>query len=92
VATQAIRRKPLSSTASPIASRYSSGEHLSVGKDFPTPDQRYSRSQSVDSPTVYEFPHHNSSAPFTALRSPIREAISPTETVVSPFEINTVQQ
>ncbi|TGJ78592.1 hypothetical protein E0Z10_g10168 [Xylaria hypoxylon] len=55
--TQPIRRKPLSSTASPIATRYSSGEHLaSAVKNLPRPEQRYDRSFSVDSPTVYEFP------------------------------------
>ncbi|KAI1430138.1 hypothetical protein F5Y12DRAFT_722187 [Xylaria sp. FL1777] len=55
--TQPIRRKPLSSTASPIATRYSSAEHLaSVVKSLPRPEQRYDRSFSVDSPTVYEFP------------------------------------
>ncbi|KAI0913207.1 hypothetical protein F4823DRAFT_85700 [Ustulina deusta] len=54
---QPIRRKPLSSTASPIATRYSSGEHLaSFVKSLPRPEQRYDRSFSVDSPTVYEFP------------------------------------
>ncbi|KAI1119638.1 hypothetical protein F5Y14DRAFT_10445 [Nemania sp. NC0429] len=52
-----IRRKPLSSTASPIATRYSSGEYLAnVVKSLPRPEQRYDRSFSVDSPTVYEFP------------------------------------
>ncbi|KAI0458643.1 hypothetical protein F5B21DRAFT_400318 [Xylaria acuta] len=57
-AAQPIRRKPLSSTASPTATRYSSGEHLaSVVKSLPRPEQRYDRSFSVDSPTVYEFPH-----------------------------------
>ncbi|KAF2970198.1 hypothetical protein GQX73_g3371 [Xylaria multiplex] len=56
--SQPIRRKPLSATASPIATRYSSGEHLaSVVKSLPRPEQRYDRSFSVDSPTVYEFPH-----------------------------------
>ncbi|KAI1337455.1 hypothetical protein F5Y15DRAFT_390467 [Xylariaceae sp. FL0016] len=50
-----IRRKPLSSTASPVATRYSSGDVLTV-KDLPRPDQRYDRAFSVDSPTVYEFP------------------------------------
>jgi hypothetical protein len=56
-AVQPIRRKPLSSTASPIATRYSSGEYLaSVVKSLPRPEQRYDRSFSVDSPTVYEFP------------------------------------
>ena len=53
---QSIRRKPLSSTASPIVSRYSSGEYLAVAKALQRPEQRYSRSFSVDSPTVYEFP------------------------------------
>ncbi|KAI0152169.1 hypothetical protein F4776DRAFT_600289 [Hypoxylon sp. NC0597] len=54
--TRSIRRKPLSSTASPIATRYSSGEYLAITKGLPRPDQRFSRSFSVDSPTVYEFP------------------------------------
>ncbi|KAI1180661.1 hypothetical protein F4777DRAFT_585493 [Nemania sp. FL0916] len=57
VPAQPIRRKPLSLTASPIATRYSSGEHLaSAAKTLPRPEQRYDRSFSVDSPTVYEFP------------------------------------
>ncbi|KAI8629427.1 hypothetical protein F5Y19DRAFT_432864 [Xylariaceae sp. FL1651] len=56
-AGQSIRRKPLSSTASPIATRYSSGEYLAtIVKNLPRPDQRFDRSFSVDSPTVYEFP------------------------------------
>ncbi|KAI0196137.1 hypothetical protein EV127DRAFT_418443 [Xylaria flabelliformis] len=56
-ASQPIRRKPLSSTASSLATRYSSGEHLaSVVKILRRPEQRYDRSFSVDSPTVYEFP------------------------------------
>ncbi|KAI1259795.1 hypothetical protein F5Y18DRAFT_287253 [Xylariaceae sp. FL1019] len=56
-AAQPIRRKPLSSTASSIATRYSSGEYLaSASRDLPRPDQRYDRSFSLDSPTVYEFP------------------------------------
>ncbi|GAP84923.2 putative intracellular protein transport-like protein [Rosellinia necatrix] len=55
--TQPIRRKPLSSAASSIATRYSSGEHLAgVVKNLPRPEQRYDRSFSVDSPIVYEFP------------------------------------
>ncbi|RYP53441.1 hypothetical protein DL768_001586 [Monosporascus sp. mg162] len=51
-----IRRKPLSSNASPIATRYSSGEHLTILKGLPMPEHRFSRSNSVDSPTVYDFP------------------------------------
>ncbi|KAI1379590.1 hypothetical protein F4677DRAFT_337366 [Hypoxylon crocopeplum] len=54
---RSIRRKALSSTASPIAARYSSGEYLTITKGLPRPEQRFSRSFSVDSPTVYEFPH-----------------------------------
>ncbi|KAI8965605.1 hypothetical protein F5Y11DRAFT_312808 [Daldinia sp. FL1419] len=53
---RSVRRKPLSSTASSIATRYSSGEYLAIAKGLPGPDQRFSRSFSVDSPTVYEFP------------------------------------
>ncbi|KAI0484935.1 hypothetical protein GGR56DRAFT_50669 [Xylariaceae sp. FL0804] len=51
-----IRRKPLSSTASPIVTRYSSGECLTHLNDLPRPEHRYDRSSSVDSPTVYHFP------------------------------------
>lgn len=54
---RSIRRKPLSSTASPIATRYSSGEYLTIAKGLPRPEQRFSRSFSLDSPTVYDFPH-----------------------------------
>ncbi|KAI1764277.1 hypothetical protein GGR53DRAFT_494506 [Hypoxylon sp. FL1150] len=54
---RSIRRKPLSSTASPVATRYSSGEYLAITKGLPKPDQRFSRSFSLDSPTVYDFPH-----------------------------------
>lgn len=54
---QQIRRKPLSSAASSTATRYSSAEYLSIARDLPMPEHRFSRSFSVDSPTVYEFPH-----------------------------------
>ncbi|KAI1504613.1 hypothetical protein F5X99DRAFT_20332 [Biscogniauxia marginata] len=54
--TQSIKRKPLSVAASPIATRYSSGEYLAIAKARPTAEQKYSRSFSLDSPTVYEFP------------------------------------
>ncbi|KAF9870034.1 hypothetical protein CkaCkLH20_12514 [Colletotrichum karsti] len=54
-----IKRKPLSSTASQIAASYASGSSspsvLSPG-DLPMPDTRFSRSYSVDSPTLYEYP------------------------------------
>ncbi|KAK0631949.1 hypothetical protein B0T14DRAFT_387313, partial [Immersiella caudata] len=52
----AIKRKPLSSTASPIATRYSTRDYLDAVKRFPRPEQRFSRSCSLDSPTLYEFP------------------------------------
>ncbi|KAH7026553.1 uncharacterized protein B0I36DRAFT_330884 [Microdochium trichocladiopsis] len=53
-----IRRKPVSSTASPIATRYSSGSYLASSRNSSSsvPAARFSRSFSVDSPTVYEFP------------------------------------
>ncbi|RYP72097.1 hypothetical protein DL771_004428 [Monosporascus sp. 5C6A] len=51
-----IRRKPLSSTASPVATRYSSGEYLTIIRGLPMPEHRFSRSNSVDSPTIYDFP------------------------------------
>jgi hypothetical protein len=63
----AIKRKPLSSTASPLATRYStrSGrEYLDgLSPDLPRPEQRFSRSCSLDSPTLYEFPHRRPSPP-----------------------------
>ncbi|KAF6814599.1 intracellular protein transport-like protein [Colletotrichum sojae] len=56
---KAIRRKPLSSTASQIAASYgspvTSPSALSPG-DLPMPETRFSRSYSVDSPTIYEYP------------------------------------
>ncbi|KAI0388045.1 hypothetical protein F5Y04DRAFT_274900 [Hypomontagnella monticulosa] len=69
---RSIRRKPLSSTASasPIAARYSSGEYLAIAKGLPRPEQRFSRSFSVDSPTVYEFPHPVEAVIRPALDSP----------------------
>ncbi|KAH9903914.1 hypothetical protein F4778DRAFT_72206 [Xylariomycetidae sp. FL2044] len=73
-----IRRKPLSSTASPIATRYSSGEYLSIVKDLPRPEQRYSRSFSVDSPTVYDFPPPPAEfMPRPALESPTTKPPGP---------------
>lgn len=69
---RSIRRKPLSSTASasPIAARYSSGEYLTIAKGLPRPEQRFSRSFSVDSPTVYDFPHPAEAVIRPALDSP----------------------
>ncbi|KAI1206467.1 uncharacterized protein F4807DRAFT_232687 [Annulohypoxylon truncatum] len=65
---RSIRRKPVSSTASPITTRYSSGEYLALTSGLARPDQRFSRSCSVDSPTVYEFPRPPVSTP--GLESP----------------------
>ncbi|KAH6719320.1 hypothetical protein DL95DRAFT_454586 [Leptodontidium sp. 2 PMI_412] len=49
-----VRRKPLPSTASPLATRFSSGEHLAA--TLQQPDQPYVRPYSVDSPTLHDFP------------------------------------
>ena len=51
-----IKRKPLSSTASPLATKYSFRDHLEILSDQSAPRQRFTRSFSVDSPTLYEFP------------------------------------
>ncbi|KAK3362219.1 hypothetical protein B0T25DRAFT_425 [Lasiosphaeria hispida] len=56
----AIKRKPLSSTASPLATRYSTRDYLEAISQYPRPEQRFSRSCSLDSPTLYEFPDHRS--------------------------------
>ncbi|KAI0408938.1 hypothetical protein F4802DRAFT_616720 [Xylaria palmicola] len=82
--TQPIRRKPLSLTASAIATRYSSGEYLaSVVKSLPRPEQRYDRSFSVDSPTVYEFPA-TQVKPRSRSRSRSRVPLQETATKPSP--------
>ncbi|KAH8884545.1 hypothetical protein GQ53DRAFT_661761 [Thozetella sp. PMI_491] len=59
LANAPIRRKPLSSTASPLATRYSTRDHLEILQPLDKPETRFSRSFSVDSPTIYEFPHHH---------------------------------
>ncbi|KAI0172198.1 hypothetical protein GGR52DRAFT_549386 [Hypoxylon sp. FL1284] len=73
-----IRRKPLSSSASPIATRYSSGAYLAVSKALPKPEHRFSRSFSLDSPTVYDFP-----------KPPVRPALPPA--LESPNSIILIQ-
>ena len=57
-----IKRKPLSSTASPAAVRFSKGAaaYADILADLPRPDQRFARSCSLDSPTLYEFPDQRS--------------------------------
>ncbi|KAK4105429.1 hypothetical protein N658DRAFT_417524 [Parathielavia hyrcaniae] len=56
-----IKRKPLSSTASPAAVRFSKGAaYADAIADLPRPEQRFARSCSLDSPTLYEFPDHRS--------------------------------
>ena len=60
-ASSPIKRKPLSATASPSAVRYSNTSSSSTTSpptfiDLPQPDQRFSRSYSIDSPTLYEYP------------------------------------
>lgn len=57
-----IKRKPLSATASPLATQYSSADHLMISSDLPKPETRFSRSFSVDSPTLYEFPERAADA------------------------------
>ncbi|WQF84989.1 hypothetical protein CDEST_10003 [Colletotrichum destructivum] len=56
---KAIKRKPLSSTASQLATSYGSGSttpSVLSPSDLPAPDTRFARSYSVDSPTLYEYP------------------------------------
>ncbi|TDZ34882.1 hypothetical protein C8035_v010067 [Colletotrichum spinosum] len=59
VQAKPIKRKPLSSTASQIAASYASGSSspsILSPHGLPMPDTRFSRSYSVDSPTLYEYP------------------------------------
>lgn len=51
----AIRRKPLPPTASPLVTRHSTRDYLEI-TELTKPETRFSRSYSVDSPTLYEFP------------------------------------
>lgn len=53
-----IKRKPLSSTASALATRFSQSSATTAWPahiDLPTPNRRFSRSTSIDSPTIYEY-------------------------------------
>lgn len=56
VVCKPIRRKPLSATASAMATRFSSQTGQGIAADSARPEQRYSRALSMDSPTLYEFP------------------------------------
>ncbi|RDW88857.1 hypothetical protein BP6252_00889 [Coleophoma cylindrospora] len=51
-----VKRKPLPVTASPLAIRFSSGEHLAATTIEYTEPQTFSRPYSLDSPTLYDFP------------------------------------
>jgi hypothetical protein len=62
-----VKRKPLSSTASPAAIRYSKGGSIAAVEGLPKPEQRFARSCSLDSPTLYEFPDHRSLLATSAL-------------------------
>lgn len=64
-----IRRKPVSSTASPVATRYSHGSHLASARNSSAsvPANRFSRAFSVESPTLYEFPEPPSIASVAGL-------------------------
>ncbi|KAF0645684.1 hypothetical protein FPSE5266_06418 [Fusarium pseudograminearum] len=62
-----IKRKPLSTSASAIALRFSSsGSPLPFIIDLPLPSQRFSRPGLIDSPTLYEFSSPSRNGPPTA--------------------------
>ncbi|TVY62269.1 hypothetical protein LSUE1_G010057 [Lachnellula suecica] len=67
--SSSVRRKPLPSTASPLATRFSSGEHLAATLELP--EQPFTRPYSVDSPTLHEFPP-TSRLPFAPADFPTR--------------------
>ncbi|RDL41931.1 uncharacterized protein BP5553_01910 [Venustampulla echinocandica] len=52
--SSSVRRKPLPSTASPLATRFSSGSHLAATIELPEPS--LPRLYTSDSPTLHEFP------------------------------------
>jgi hypothetical protein len=79
-----VKRKPLSSTASPAAVRFSKGSAAYadlLSEDLPRPEQRFARSFSVDSPTLYEFPGERALLPkaFAAANNTTPSALSVTE-------------
>lgn len=57
VQSLAIRRKPLPPTAAPLVTRHSTRDCLEITQ-LSKPETRFSRSYSVDSPTLYDFPDH----------------------------------
>ncbi|TVY50076.1 hypothetical protein LOCC1_G000086 [Lachnellula occidentalis] len=69
-----LRRKPLPTTASPLAIRFSSGEHLAATLELP--EQPFTRPYSVDSPTLHEFPPTNR-LPFAPADFPTRSFARP---------------
>ncbi|AEO66092.1 uncharacterized protein THITE_9081, partial [Thermothielavioides terrestris NRRL 8126] len=65
-----VKRKPLSSTASPAAVRFvKDTANVGAVADLPRPEQRFARSCSLDSPTLYEFPDHRSLLATSALNT-----------------------
>ncbi|KAK4229075.1 hypothetical protein QBC38DRAFT_522300 [Podospora fimiseda] len=58
-----VKRKPLSATASPLATRHSTpaaypDDPLLLLQDLESPEHRFARAISLDSPTLYDFPGH----------------------------------
>lgn len=74
-----VKRKPLSSTASPAAVRFSKGAaaYANILADLPRPEQRFARSCSLDSPTLYEFPDHRSFLETSSLNTVVDSPESP---------------
>ncbi|KAL2270177.1 hypothetical protein VTJ83DRAFT_2361 [Remersonia thermophila] len=79
-----VKRKPLSATASPVAVRFSKGPaaYADLLEDLPRPEQRFARSFSVDSPTLYDFPSERALLPAVvpvAFATPTPSALSVAE-------------
>ncbi|KAH7171055.1 hypothetical protein EDB81DRAFT_188950 [Dactylonectria macrodidyma] len=85
-----IKRKPLSSTASALALRFSSsGSLLPSPLELPKPEQRFARSCSVDSPTLYEFSPAACASPLVRQRpdaslASLREASPESRSILAP--------
>lgn len=65
-----IRRKPLSPTSSVSSLAAARASSISItlppyALDLPKPDRRFDRSQSIDSPTLYEYPSPSPASPPT---------------------------
>ncbi|KAK4165729.1 hypothetical protein QBC43DRAFT_259424 [Cladorrhinum sp. PSN259] len=74
-----VKRKPLSSTASPLATRFSTPVTYPDDPlhDLQRPEHRFARAISLDSPTLYDFPPHRNPIIATSALHTVHQVASP---------------